>query len=112
MTMFLDDYPECCTALCLGGFGGESPESYKDDGWDYVESVKDIIDYCNKKIPLTKKDGFGLVVAITTDVQKYANEALEKLGFYHHEADKTRNKDTGKLHMWFMPTHEFTPVKI
>lgn len=106
--MYLEDFPACCTAKIICDFGGE-------ESWEYEENevendVDDIIKWCNQKIPMLTVDGFGLVVAITTDVQKYTNEALEKLGFYHHEAEKGRNHETGKLHMWFMPTHEFVKV--
>lgn len=106
--MHIDEFPYCCTAKIITDFGQE----YPDDDLEY--SVEDIIEYLNQRIPNVRDDGNGVVVAITTSNQKNAAEALTRLGFYTNEKPmkKGRNRDTGDLFIWFMPTHEFKPVKI
>ena len=108
------DFPLCCTARVLCEFDEEYGHDKHDvKGQDYY-SEEQYIARCNKLIPSLKDDGVGVVVAITVSNQKEANKAFTRMGFYTNPKPmkKGRNKQTGDLFIWFMPTHEFKPVKL
>ena len=98
---YVDDVPYCCTARFFYGFS-------------VYDTEEGIIARCNQVIPSLDNEGFGLVYAITTDEQKQANSAFERMGFYTNPTPikKDRNAYSGDLHIWFMPVKEFTPIEL
>lgn len=79
--MFLKNYPNCCTAKVLTGFGQTltADHAIRPQGNELpIDSIKSEIEADLKSIRL---NGYAVLTCITNDQQVNGNQALEEMGF-------------------------------
>lgn len=93
----LVDFPGCCTAKILTGFGETEYGEYRFRPEGNKLKDGELTEYLNKQVPWLKRSGqYALVFATTNSHQKTAIKELEAFGFQrtpevakeaHHDAN-------------------------
>jgi hypothetical protein len=85
-------FPGCCTAMIIYEFRGSVEE--------IISEIKNIIKNNTKVYGSWPISSCGLILAITTQRQKFANEALSTLGFKSGSKIKKLAHSDNVLYLW------------
>jgi hypothetical protein len=93
------DFPCCCTAKVIIGFG----ESRVAAGGAKLFSFEEIEAYINRQIEVYSGPlmGYAALVAITNNEQKTANKVLRHLGFNHSTWMAKETHENTKIRLWW-----------
>lgn len=96
--MEIRDFPYCCTAQLMVGFG----ESEVAEGGDFKMSLEDMKSRISMQMNYWVEEDCAMVVATTNSEQKTANKALKELGFDCSEwMYKSQHPET-KVRLWWL----------
>src|SRR5688572_7990772 len=108
------NFPGCCTAKVLAGFGQErtAEYAYRPNGPNINEiSEEDLIKDLNKHIRSAKYQGEGLLTAITTQNQKIANKVLRQFGFKSSRFTSKKTHNDTYIKIWYGYVEELEEIK-
>lgn len=101
--MQLKNYPNCCTAKVLVGFGQTDTADYEIRPAGNEMSVEVIKSRLGDRLNTCKNSGYAMLTCITNDQQVNANKALEECGFESSDwMEKDAHPET-KVKLWWFP---------
>ena len=98
--MHIVDYPGCCTAKVITGFGGTSTAEY---GYRPIGTLTqtEVEEALKSRCKQYKERGHAIITATTNDDQVVANKALEAQGWESSKWCTKGAHGNKKLKLWF-----------
>lgn len=101
------NFPHCCTAKILSGFGqtGTAPEAL--DHKFVNPTVSQIKSDLGIQLNAAKDMGHAVITVIVNDEQVNACQALKETGFLSSDWMSKKNHPDTKVMLWWFPLNEF-----
>lgn len=106
--MQVKNYPNCCTAKVIVGFGQTNTADHEIRPVNNELSVGEIKRLIDERLNSYSIQQMATLTCITNDQQVNANKALEELGFYSSDWMSKKQHSETKVKLWWFPINEKT----